>query len=195
MFAAPLLVTALSGPLLGEWAGPRRWAAVAIGFVGVLLVTRPGVGEAHWAVFLSLGAMLSYTFYIIMTRRLGASESMTTLLVWPGFVGVGLFAPFAVPAFVVPELALLPLVLLLGVLGALGHHVLIAAHKLASPNVLAPFAYTQMVWMVILGYLLFNDLPDVWTLAGSSIIGASGLYILHRERIRAKAARPAEAAR
>ncbi len=188
MFAAPLLVTALSGPFLGEWAGPRRWAAVVVGFLGVLLVTRPGFAEVHWAVFLSFGAMVSYTFYIIMTRRLGGSETSTTLLVWPGFVGIGFYAPAALPVLQMPDPSLWVLVLCLGVFGAFGHYVLIVAHKLATPNVLAPFLYTQMFWMVLLGFVVFGDLPDLWTLAGSLIIGGSGLYILHRERLKAKEA-------
>ena len=184
MFAAPLVVTALSGPLLGEWAGWRRWAAVIVGFLGVALVTRPGFGEVHWAVLLSFGAMLSYALYILLTRRLGSSEETGTLLIWPGFVGVALFAPLAAPVFEVPALPLWPIVLLMGVFGAYGHYVLILAHKLATPNVLAPFAYTQMIWMIVLGFVLFGDLPDVWTMAGTAIVAASGLYILHRERVR-----------
>lgn len=195
MFAAPLLVTALSGPILGEWAGPRRWAAVIVGFVGVVLVTRPGVGEVHWAMALSFAAMTSYTFYILLTRRLGASESSTTLLMWPALVGSVGFAPLALSDFVRPEPATLWLLVpLLGVFGAFGHYVLIIAHKLTSPNVLAPFAYTQMIWMILLGFVLFGDLPDGWTLAGTAIISASGLYILHRERLKAKEAARAEAA-
>lgn len=187
MFAAPLLVTALSGPFLGEWAGPRRWAAVIVGFLGVLLVTRPGFGDVHWAVLLSFGAMLSYTCYIILTRRLGASETSATLLIWPGFVGSAFYAPFALTGFVVPEAAVWLAVPLLGVFGAFGHYVLIVAHKMATPNVLSPFIYTQMVWMILIGFVMFGDVPDAFTLAGTVIIAGSGLYILHRERMKAKA--------
>lgn len=184
MFAGPLLVTALAGPLLGEWAGVRRWMAIGVGFLGVLIVTRPGFGAMHWAVALSLCAMVSYAFYAIMTRRLGSSESAQGLLLWSGFVGAGGMAPLALPVFVVPEPAAWLLVALMGVFGLVGHCAMILAHKTAPAPLLAPYMYTQMIWVMITGLMVFGDLPDAWTVVGTLVIAGSGLYILHRERVR-----------
>lgn len=186
MFAAPLLVTALAGPILGEWAGWRRWAAVAVGFVGVLITTRPGVADVHWAVGLSVCSMVGYAFYLLLTRRLGGSENTASLLMWPGVIGTVVFLPIAAPVYEQPEPWLWALLPLLGVFGAFGHFILILAHKKAPASVLAPFTYTQMIWMIVLGYVIFGDVPDLWTVAGSVIIAGSGLYILHRERVRGR---------
>jgi len=186
MFATPLLVALLAGPMLGEWAGPRRLAAIAVGFVGVLVVTRPGLGGLHPAAFLSLGSAVCYALYSVTTRMLAGADSSATTMFYSGLAGVLLVTPLVPFVWSLPDAALgWTLMILLGACGAFGHWLLILAHARAPAPVLAPFIYTQIVWMIILGFLVFGDLPDGWTLAGSAIVIASGLYLLHRERVRA----------
>lgn len=184
MFGAPLLVTALAGPLLGESVGVRRWAAVLIGFAGVLIVLRPGTGTMHWAAVLSLCAMVNYGLYAVLTRRLHATETSVSLLMISAIVGTVALAPVAPGAIDDLHGVAWALALLMGAVGGIGHFALVRAHRIASASVLAPFIYTQMIWMIALGYLLFGDVPDGWTLVGAGVIVTAGLYILHRERVR-----------
>jgi drug/metabolite transporter (DMT)-like permease len=185
MFATPLLVALLAGPLLGEWAGPRRLAAIGVGFLGVLVVTRPGFG-LHPAAFLSLTGAVCYALYSIATRVLAGSDSSATTMFYSGLAGVLLVAPVVPWVWSVPASGLVWLMMIvLGAMGAFGHWLLILAHARAPAPVLAPFIYTQIIWMIALGFLVFGDLPDGWTLAGSAIVIASGLYLLYRERVRA----------
>ena len=183
-FATPLLVALLAGPILGEWIGPRRLAAVGIGFVGVLVITKPGAEGLHPAVFLSVGSAVCYALYGISTRLLAASDSSATTMTYSGLAGVLLLTP-ALPLFwETPSLPVAGLLLATGAFGALGHWLLILAHARAPAPVLAPFIYTQLIWMTALGYVLFGDVPDAGTLAGGTIVVASGLYLLARERAR-----------
>ncbi len=183
MFAGPLLVTALAGPVLGEWAGPRRWAAICVGFIGVLVVTQPGSGGLHWAVIFSVAAMICYALYALMTRILTKTDGVQGMLILSAAVAVVAVTPMAVADWVMPPDALTWVLLLCtGVLGGFGHWLLIKAHATVPAPVLAPFFYTQIVWMVALGYLVFDDLPGRSTIIGASIVIASGLYLLYRER-------------
>lgn len=195
-FFGPMVITALAGPLLGEWAGWRRWLAILAGFVGVLVITRPGVGAFGLGHVFVLCAMLSNAFYVIMTRRLAASETPESLILLSAVTPAVLLLP------TVPFTATLPadplhwtILLTLGFYGAFGHWFLIRAYRIATASALAPYPYLQMVWMIGLGWLIFGQLPDGWTLVGAAIIVASGLYIVHREhrlRLRASAAPNAE---
>jgi drug/metabolite transporter (DMT)-like permease len=195
-FFAPMLITALAGPLLGEWAGWRRWLAVLLGFVGVLVITRPGFGVfgiGHVYVFC---ATASYSFYVIMTRAMSASESTESLIFYSALTPVILLLPAVPLAGSMPQGPLQWVVILsLGFYGGFGHWLLIRAYRLATTAALAPYPYLQMVWMVAFGYVVFSDLPDRWTVAGALIIVASGLYIVYRERtlrLRARSAPNAE---
>ena len=189
MFATPLLVALMAGPLLGEWAGPRRLAAIAVGFAGVLIITRPGLGGMHPAAFLSLAGAVCYALYSIITRILAAHDSSATTMFYSGLAGLVLVTPVVPLVWSAPASGIVWLMMaLVGALGAFGHWLLILAHARAPAPVLSPFIYTQIVWMIALGFLLFGDLPDGWTLAGSAIVIASGLYLLHRERLRSPSA-------
>jgi drug/metabolite transporter (DMT)-like permease len=191
MFATPLLVALLAGPLLGERVGPRRLAAIGIGFVGILIVTRPGLGGLHPAAFLSLAAAVCYALYSIATRVLAGYDSSATTMLYSGLAGLVFVTPVVPLAWSVPGSALVWLMMVVvGALGAFGHWLLILAHARAPAPVLSPFIYTQIVWMILLGFVLFGDVPDGWTLSGSAIVIASGLYLLYRERVRAAPARP-----
>lgn len=184
MFATPLLVTALAGPVLGEKVGIRRWIAVSIGFLGVVVITRPGFGTFNVGVLFSLGAMLTNAFYILLTRKIGTTESSEGMIFYSGAIGAIGLAPIALPVAVMPELWLVPLIFLTGALGGFGHYLLIRAHRIAPASTLAPFIYTQIVWMALSGYLVFKEVPGIWTVVGASIVVGSGLYILHREHRR-----------
>ncbi|MTI45080.1 DMT family transporter [Roseibium hamelinense] len=185
MFAAPFVVTALAGPMLGEWAGPRRWAAIIVGFAGVLVVTQPGLGNIHWAAIYSVLAMLFYAVYALMTRQLTATESPTGMLILSGCVGALAMAPAGIAVWQAPPTAFFWVLLLsTGFWGALGHYLFIRAHGIASAPVLAPFIYVQIIWMVTLGYLVFADIPTLATLLGAGIVVSSGLYLLYREQRR-----------
>lgn len=188
-FAGPLLVTALAGPMLGETVGLRRWAAVAVGFVGVLVVLRPGVGAVHWAFGLSLGSMVCNSLYSLLTRRMHRTETSSSLLMLSALVGALILAPTAPHAVVSVEGWHWALALAMGLFAVVGHVALVAAHKRASASTLAPFGYVQMPLMVLFGWVLFDQLPDAWTVVGMLIIAASGLYVLHRERLKAREGR------
>jgi drug/metabolite transporter (DMT)-like permease len=184
MFCTPFLVALLGGPLLGEWIRWRRWAAIIVGFLGVLLVARPGAGGIHPAALLVFAAAICYALYTISTRILSRSDSDKTTNFYSNLVGAVVIV-LAVPFFWTPQSD--PLVILLmvsmGLFSGLGHYLLIRGHRLAPASVLAPFIYTEVVSMVALGYLVFGDVPNRWTIAGSAIVVGSGLYLLYRERV------------
>lgn len=181
-FFAPMVITALAGPMLGEWAGWRRWMAILIGLVGVLVITRPGFATFHIGHVFALCSTFSYCFYVIMTRSMSRSETPESLIFYSALAPTALMLP-VVPytASAPPDLFHWLILLSLGVVGGVGHWLLIKAYSLASTTALAPYPYLQMVWMILSGYFVFGQLPDNWTLAGAAIIVASGLYIVHRE--------------
>jgi len=183
-FSTPFFVAALSGPVLGEWVGPRRWAAIGVGFIGVLVVTRPGFGLVHPAALLAILATLSYAVYMLSTRLLARVDSNDTTLFYSNFVGAAVMLPVVPFFWHMPDLFQFGLMMMAGALASFGHYMLIVAHRHAPASVLSSFIYSQLVWVVMLGYVVFGDVPDGYTLAGASIVIASGLYIFHRERIR-----------
>jgi drug/metabolite transporter (DMT)-like permease len=181
-FFGPMLITALAGPFLQEWAGWRRWLAVIFGFVGVLVITRPGVAAFELGHAYALAGTTSYAIFVIMTRRMAASETPESLIFYSALTPVVLLLPALPSNIVLPQQPLHWLLLfLLGFFGGFGHWLLIRAYRIASTTALAPYPYLQMVWMIALGYLVFDQFPDRWTLSGAGIIVASGLYIVHRE--------------
>ena len=181
-FVSPLIVTALSVPILGERVGPRRWAGVGAGFLGVLIITRPGMGVMHWAAALPLGMAFFYACYQVATRGLSSTDHTVTTLFYTAAVGA------AVTSLVVPFFWVWPapgewmLMGLLGVFGGTGHLLLIRAFRYAEASLLAPFNYFTIVTSTAAGYLVFRQLPDAWTFAGAGVVIASGLYVFQRER-------------
>jgi len=197
MFLQPMVITALAGPLLGEWAGWRRWVAVGVGFVGVLVIARPGFGVFGMGHAYALLAMLTGAFYAMMTRRLSATETPQSLIFYQSVVPSVLLFPTVPLAGAVPhDAAAWVLFLSMGSFAFFGHWLLIKAYSRATATALAPYPYLQMVWMIGFGWAVFDQLPDLWTLLGSAIIVAGGLYIVHREhrlRVAHRAALTAEA--
>jgi drug/metabolite transporter (DMT)-like permease len=183
LFSTPFLVAMMAGPMLGEWVGWRRWCAIGVGFVGVLVVIRPGLGGMQWAALLSVAAAIFYAGYAIATRMVMRHDNSETTLFYANLVGVVAMTPVLPLVWSAPPNGL-DLVLLLGVgaFGSAGHYLLILAHHRAPASVLSPFMYTQLLWATTFGYLVFDNVPSQWTLAGAAIVVGSGLYLLYREQ-------------
>ena len=183
-FVAPLITTALSPIFLGEKVGFRRWSAVIVGFIGSLIVIRPGFIEFNLASVAALGTGFFYGIYLIITRKLHRSDSPLLTLLLTGVVG------FVVASFLVPVVWINPtfnqwsLLALMGIFACLGHLFLILSLKYADASKLAPFGYFEIVTNIILGYYFFSDFPDFWMWIGLLIIISSGIYITIRERSR-----------
>jgi drug/metabolite transporter (DMT)-like permease len=183
-FSAPFLVAVMAGPILGEWVGRKRLVAILVGFLGVLLVTRPGFGF-HWAFALSFLSAVLYAVYNITTRILAGYDPATTTLFYSSLIGVLVFTPIVPFVWEWPPTLLDWLLMVaVGGFGAIGHWFLILAHRQAPAAIVAPFVYTELVWVVLLGWLIFADVPSEWTLAGAAIVIGSGLYLLYREQQR-----------
>ncbi len=183
MFSTPFFVAILSGPMLGERVDWRRWVAIGAGFLGVLLVARPGAGGIHPAALFSLGGAICYAVYAIATRLLARTDSNATTLFYSNLIGACVMLPILPLVWTAPrDPVIIVLMIAMGAWGSLGHYLLIAGHRLAPAAVLSPFIYTQLIWAATLGYVVFGDLPNRFTLAGAVIVVASGLYNLHRER-------------
>jgi|TARA_B110000967_G_scaffold187279_1_gene209096 drug/metabolite transporter (DMT)-like permease len=180
-FIAPLIVTAFSPILLGEKVGLRRWTAVIIGFIGSLVVIRPGIVEINLASLAALGTGIMYGFYLIITRKLSTSDNPLLTLLITGLVG-GLIASIIVPfIWVKPSLNQWSMMAAIGIFACIGHLFLILSLKYADASKLAPLGYTEIIPNVIIGYYFFGNFPDNWTFLGLFIIIFSGIYISRRE--------------
>ena len=181
-FVAPLITTALSPFFLGEKVGFKRWSAVLVGFLGSLIVIRPGIIEFNLASLAALGTGLFYGIYLIITRKLHNSDSPLLTLLLTGVVGATL-SSFLVPiVWIDPNFNQWSLLALMGVFACLGHLFLILSLKYADASKLAPFSYFEIVTNVMLGYYFFGDFPNFWTWVGLTIIVSSGIYIFFREK-------------
>jgi drug/metabolite transporter (DMT)-like permease len=180
-FLAPLILTGLGHFVLRERVGVRRWLAIMVGFVGVLVIIRPGFSTFHWAMVIALAMAASNALYQLATRMLAGVDSAQTTIFFTNLVGTVGFS-LMIPFFWTPP-GLLGWVALaaLGFLGGLGHYLLIQAFADAPVSMLAPFTYTAIVWVTISGYLVFDQLPDLWTIVGAAVIIGSGIYVLYRE--------------
>jgi len=183
-FLSPLLITILSIPLLGETVGPRRWAAVAAGMLGILVVVRPGIDSFQPAVLFGIASAFCWALALIITRKISNSDAPQTTVLWSAAIGTAVLTVLLPFDAAWPTPKQLALSLVLGVLASGGQWLVILAHRLAPASLLAPFFYSQLLWVSALGYLVFANVPDRWTLAGAAIIIASGLYTAHRERVR-----------
>lgn len=185
IFTFPFIVAIAAGPMLGEWIGWRRWLAICVGFGGVLLITRPGFGGMHPAAILTILATIFYGLYAVITRIVARTDSNQTSLFYANCIGALVMLPVIPFVWTAPENWWVALLLAcLGVFGSAGHFLLIAGHRIAPASILSPFVYTQLIWVVIFGYVVFDHVPNNWTMAGAAIVIASGLYLLHRERKR-----------
>lgn len=190
-FAAPLFMVALSVPLLGEPVGWRRWTAVAVGFVGVLIMLDPWGMEFHPISLILLAATFCYALSTILVRLLSRHDHDVVTLFWFAFVSSGLSLVGAIPEWKWPPAMDWLWLIVLGLLGGFAQILITRAWRLAPAAVLAPFDYTSIVLAVLFGYLWFQEEPS-WTVwYGLPLVIGSGLYILHRERVRARQKVPA----
>jgi drug/metabolite transporter (DMT)-like permease len=182
---APIIVTALSTRLLGEQVGPRRWAAVVVGFIGALIVVRPGADAFDWHVLLVVGSTICSALYQLFSRRYGQTERPDASATLATIVGTLAASPILPFEWVTPSWDWrLALFVGMGVMAGAGHYFLTIAYSQAPAAVISPFNYTQLIGAALLGFLVFNELPDFWTWIGAAVIIASGLYIGYRERVR-----------
>ena len=180
-FIAPLIVTALSPFLLGEKVGFRRWTAVITGFIGSLIVIRPGFVELNLASIAALGTGVLYGFYLIITRKLHASDNPLLTLLLTGIVGAVLGSIIMPTVWVSPTITEWYMMFAIGFFASLGHLFIILSLRYADASKLAPFGYFEIVTNILIGYYFFNHFPDSWTFLGLFIIISSGIYILRRE--------------
>jgi drug/metabolite transporter (DMT)-like permease len=183
-FVMPLFLAMLAVPMLGERMDGARLAAVMVGLAGALVIVRPGAAVFTPYALLPVGMALCNALYQILTRKVAGVEHPLTSLVWGAIVGTVLLALTLPFAWVMPtnpwHWALLATI---GVLASVGHFTLIRAYDYASATGLAPFFYTQLVWVMLLGWLVFGDFPDGWSLLGMGIIVASGIYLVGHQRL------------
>ena len=182
-FIAPLIVTILSPVLLGEKVGLRRWAAVIIGFIGSLIVIRPGFVEINLASIAALGTGVLYGFYLIVTRKLHNSDHPLLTLLLTGVVGAILGTMIVPTVWVQPTITEWYMMFAIGFFASIGHLFLILSLKYADASKLAPFGYFEIVTNIIIGFYFFNHFPDNWTFLGLFIIMSTGVYIFRREAL------------
>jgi drug/metabolite transporter (DMT)-like permease len=182
-FLSPLFVALLAGPWLGERVGGARMAAIAVGFLGVVIATRPGTSAFQPIVFVAIAGVVCNAFYGLTTRMLAGGDTAETTLVWTSIVGVVAVTPFLPWFWATPQSPLVWAVMaLMGASGAFGHWLMILAHHRAPASAMAPFGYTQLLWMIVIGWLVFGDKPPGATLIGAGIVIACGVFLAWRER-------------
>ncbi len=190
-FLAPLLVTVMAVFVLKEKVEVARWVAILCGFVGVVIIIRPGSGVFTWASLLPLGTAACFASYQILTRRLAGLESPYTSIFYAGLVGTLLFSISLPYSWTSPQSAFHWLLLaLMGTIGGLSHLILIKAYDCAPASRLAPFSYTQLIWVTAAGYLAFGNFPDFWSLFGIAVLMASGIYSARHQHLSERAQIP-----
>ena len=183
-FVAPLFVTALSIVFLGESVGLRRWIATAVGLIGVLIILRPGSGAFHPAAVFPLVSAFAWACTLIMTRMMSGMERAVTTMTYSSIAGVCILSALVPSVWVTPSWHDILFGIFIGVASTAGQWIVVLAFRYADASVLAPFSYSQLLWVSMLGFLIFGEVPDIWTVTGAAFIVASGLYTAHRERLR-----------
>ncbi len=187
-FVNPLIITALSPLILGEHVGPRRWAAVGVGFIGTLVIIRPGFQDITAGTYMAFAAGCSLALYFLLTRRIAGNAPAMVTTYDTSVMGALMLSVGMLFVWQVPTWQEWGLFITLGAVATLGHWLIVRAYDHAEASLLAPFAYTEMIGAVAVGWAFFGDFPDRWTLLGVSVLIASAVYISSRERLRAKSA-------
>jgi drug/metabolite transporter (DMT)-like permease len=177
-----MIVTALSIPILGEVVGWRRWSAVAVGLLGVLIVVRRGAGAFDPAAVFPVLSAFSWAVALVVTRKMSSADSPLVSLTYAAVVGLLITSALVPFTWVMPEWREIGLGLVTGGASTVAQWLVVLAFQQARASVLAPFSYSQLIWSGLLGYVIFGNVPDRWTLIGAAVIIASGLYTAHRER-------------
>ena len=175
-FVAPLF--------LGESVGLRRWIATAVGLIGVLIILRPGSGAFHPAAVFPLVSAFAWACTLIMTRMMSGMERAVTTMTYSSIAGVCILSALVPSVWVTPSWHDILFGIFIGVASTAGQWIVVLAFRYADASVLAPFSYSQLLWVSMLGFLIFGEVPDIWTVTGAAFIVASGLYTAHRERLR-----------
>ncbi|NKB58630.1 MAG: EamA family transporter [Alphaproteobacteria bacterium] len=184
-FSAPLIITALSAPILGEKVGIHRWSAVVVGMAGVLIIIQPGDATMHWAVLLPLAAAVGFAIFQIVTRQLAYTEAAFVTLLYTSAGGALMSSVLMMLVWTPLDVRQTAILLGIGALGAGAHVCFFRAFVFAQASFVAPFNYVKLIWVTAFGYMLFGDIPASHVILGSGVIIASGLYVLMRERRRA----------
>ncbi|MBC6440312.1 MAG: DMT family transporter [Rhodospirillales bacterium] len=179
---SPLIALTLAVPMLGERIGWHSWVAVGVGFVGVLIIVRPGSGVMESAALVAIAAAFLWALFQVLIRKVGLRDSVETTSLYTAFIAVAILACVAPFMWAPLDREGWLLMLAVGALGSAGHLVLFRALQLAPASLLQPFSYTMVLWATMMGYLLFDDFPDTWTITGIGIVVAGGLYAFSRER-------------
>ena len=182
-FIAPVLVTALSAPLLGERVGVQRWAAALAGFVGVLIVIRPGTATFQPAAVLPIIGALCWASALMVTRRLSGIDPPLTTLTLSALIAFALLSAVVPMVWVPLSWPQLAIGALIGIASTSGHWLVVLAYRHGDASILAPYAYTQLIWASAFTWLIFGSLPELWTYVGAAVIIASGLFTAYRERV------------
>lgn len=183
-FVAPLFVTALSIVFLSEKVGLRRWIATAVGLTGVVVILRPGTGAFQIAALLPIASAFAWAVTLVMTRVMSGREHVVTTMTYSSIAGVAVLSAMVPFVWTTPSWNAVLLGLLVGVASTTGQWIVVLAFRYADASVLAPFSYIQLLWVSIFGFLIFGEVPDIWTIVGAVFIVSSGLYTAHRERVR-----------
>jgi drug/metabolite transporter (DMT)-like permease len=183
-FVAPIFVTALSIGLLGEKVGVRRWLATIVGLSGVMVIVRPGSGAFQAATLLPIISAFGWACTLIMTRMISGRDRAITTMAYAAVVGFCILTALVPFSWLTPSWRDVVLGVGVGLASTTGQWIVVLAFRYADASVLAPFSYCQLIWATMFGYLIFGEVPDLWTLIGAAIIIASGLYTAHRERLR-----------
>ena len=183
-FVSPLFVTALSIVLLSESVGVRRWIATAVGLIGVLIILRPGTSAFHLAAFFPIVSALCWALTLVMTRMMSGHEHAVTIMTYSAIAGVAIMSALVPFGWVAPTWHDILFGIVVGLASTVGQWIVVLAYRYADASVLAPFSYTQLLCVSILGFFIFGEVPDIWTITGAIFIVASGLYTTHRERVR-----------
>jgi len=182
-FLTPILVALLAGPLLGEKVGGERMIAIALGFLGVVIATRPGTAAFQPIVILAVAGVVCNAAYVLATRKLAGADAPQTTLAWTQIAGLVFLTPLLPWTWVDPgSVRAWAVMAIMGIFGATSHGMLIVAHRFAPAPALTPFTYTQLIWMIVSGVLVFGDWPAVPTLIGAALVVACGAYLALRER-------------
>jgi drug/metabolite transporter (DMT)-like permease len=183
-FVAPIFVTALSIAFLSEKVGLRRWLATIVGLFGVMIIVRPGSSAFHLAAVLPIISAFGWACTLIMTRMISGKDGAITTMAYSSVVGLIILTALVPFGWITPSWRDIFLGVCVGLASTTGQWIVVLAFRYGDASVLAPFSYSQLVWVTVLGFLIFGEIPDLWTLVGAAVIIASGLYTAHRERLR-----------
>lgn len=183
-FVSPMFVTALSIFFLGEKVGLRRWLATAVGLMGVLIVLRPGTSAFQAAAFFPVVSAFAWASCLILTRLMSGQERAMVTMTYSAVVGFVVLCALVPLVWITPSWHDILFGIIIGIASTAGQWIVVLAFRYADASVLAPFSYLQLLWVAFLGFVIFGEVPDVWTITGAAFIVTSGLYTAHRERVR-----------